>query len=245
MLQLTDVNMVYPDGTQALNRVSFRVAKGEFLAVIGLSGSGKTTLLKCLNRTVAPSCGRIMFQGKNLVDMEADDLRQSRRGIAVVFQQLNLIKRYTALTNVLTGALGGVGLLRPILGLWPSHLRDRALEKLEIVGIRDKAFSRVDMLSGGQQQRVAIARCLMQEPDLILADEPVASLDPMTSLVVMDYLRTINEDFGITIVCTLHSMELAKKYASSIIAMKGGSVIFDGGRQEFTTGCQEMVYSHG
>jgi phosphonate transport system ATP-binding protein len=244
MLKIISLQKTYEDGTRALNDISFEVNKGDFVGLVGLSGSGKSTLLKCLNRTVRATSGTILFQGVDLGRLNEHELREIRRKIGMIFQQFNLIKRYSVLTNVLTGALGQLGVLRPVLGLWPEELKFRALHYLDIVGLRGKANSRVDMLSGGQQQRVAIARALMQNPALILADEPVASLDPVTAAVVMDYLGEINRKHGITLICTLHSLDLARRYASKIVALKQGIVVFDGPAEKFDSFSQERVYIH-
>jgi phosphonate transport system ATP-binding protein len=243
MLEVTRVQMIYPGGCAALKEIGFSVSRGEFVAVVGPSGCGKSTLLNCLNRTLSPTKGRIVFQGEDLLSLSPHCLQQTRRRIGVVYQDFNLIRRYSALTNVLTGALAECGPFRPVLGLWPAELKERALRKLEIVGIRDKALARVETLSGGQQQRVAIARSLMQEPELILADEPVASLDPKSSALVMKYLRGINRELSLTIVCTLHSVRLARSHADRIIAMKDGEIVFNGTPDTFDSSIEEMVYS--
>ncbi len=227
-LEIENLSKVYPNGTRALDSVSFTVERGEFLAVIGLSGSGKSTLLRCINRLIEPTSGTIIFDGEDVTHIKGERLRHYRQRIGMIFQQFNLIGRYSVLNNVLMGALGSVNTLDSILGRFPSGLREMALRNLEIVGIAGKANVRADSLSGGQQQRVAIARALMQEPQLLLADEPVASLDPATSHGVMRYLGYINRELGCTIICNLHFLSLVREYATRVIALKSGQLVFEG-----------------
>lgn len=244
MLKVINLEKIYKDGTRALNRISFEINKGEFVGLVGLSGSGKSTLLKCLNRTIEATSGTVLFQGIDLTWLDEYELRKTQRKIAMIFQQFNLIKTYSALTNVLTGALGQLGFFRPVFGFWPEEFKARALHYLDVVGLKEKANCRIDRLSGGQQQRVGIARTLMQASELILADEPIASLDPVTSIAIMDYLSEINRSYEITLVCTLHSLDLARQYASRIIALKEGDIIFDGPADQFDVFSQEQVYLH-
>jgi phosphonate transport system ATP-binding protein len=188
--------------TVALKDVSFSVADGEFLVVIGLSGSGKSTLLRCINRLIEPSQGKILLDGVDVTAASGAELRRQRRKIGMVFQQFNLVKRSSVLTNVLAGRLGYAGTASSLLGFWSAADRARAMRALERVGIAGKANSRADALSGGQQQRVGIARALMQEPKLILADEPVASLDPVLSHSILQYLEQLNRDDHLTVICS-------------------------------------------
>src|SRR5512141_2120883 len=181
MLRIEHLTKVYPNGTVALRDVSFEVQDGEFLAVIGLSGSGKSTLLRCINRLIEPTSGRIIWNDVDITAAKPSELLHIRRNIGMVFQQFNLVKRSSVITNVLSGRLGYANPWLSLLGIWPSSERERAMKALERVGIKDKASERADALSGGQQQRVGIARALMQEPRIVLADEPVASLDPVLS----------------------------------------------------------------
>lgn len=228
ILKVINLHKIYPNGTYALKGISFEVERGEFLSIIGLSGSGKSTLLRCLNRIHAPTEGKIIFDGKEITQLNGEALRKVRREIGMIFQDFNLIERYSVLTNVLTGHLGFIENTKSILGIWPSELKKRAVEKLKIVGIEEKANDRVDFLSGGQQQRVAIARALMQEPKLLLADEPVANLDPATATNILEYLKKINKEYGITIICNIHSLKFVRQYASRMIALKDGKIIFEG-----------------
>ena len=228
MLEIRHLTKVYPNGFKALDDFSLTVEDGEFVVVIGLSGSGKSTLLRCINRLIEPTSGQVLLDGADVTAAPPAALRALRRDIGMIFQQFNLVLRSSVMTNVLSGALGSVGTLRSVLGLWPPAVRDAAARNLTLVGLADKARNRADALSGGQQQRVAIARALMQEPKVLLADEPVASLDPATSHSVLDYLRDLNRQRGMTILCSLHFLSLARAYGTRIIALKGGRLMFDG-----------------
>ena len=228
MLEIQHLTKIYPNGTLALDDVSFTVPAGQFLVIIGLSGSGKSTLLRCINRLIEPTKGRVVFNGADITAAGDDELRRVRRQIGMVFQQFNLVKRASVLTNVLTGRLGYVSSWSSTFGLFASEDKERAFANLDLVGIRDKANARADSLSGGQQQRVGIARALMQEPKLMLADEPVASLDPATSHSVMKYIQLLNREYGVMVLCSLHFLSLARAYGHRIIAMKAGRIVFDG-----------------
>ena len=228
-LVVEHLTKVYERGqVLALKDVSFTVEKGEFLVVIGLSGSGKSTLLRCINRLVEPTSGRIFIGGVEVTRLSAREMRKMRRKIGMIFQQFNLIKRATVMTNVLTGRLGYNPTWRTLLGLFPKEDRELALKNLERVGLSDKAYVRADELSGGQQQRVGIARALMQEPELLLADEPVSALDPATSHSVMQYLEQMNREDGVTVLASLHFLSLARRYGTRIIALKDGQLVFEG-----------------
>ena len=228
MLEIKNLNKIYDDGTHALKDLSFTVEDGEFLVIIGLSGSGKSTLLRCINRLIEPTSGQVLWDGVDVTAANNTELRRIRRQIGMIFQHFNLVTRSSVLTNVLTGRLGYVGSMRSILGRWSRADRERAHENLELVGIGDKAHNRADELSGGQQQRVGIARALMQEPRLLLADEPVASLDPATSHSVLKYVELLNRERGVTVLCSLHFLSLARTYGTRIIALKDGELVFEG-----------------
>src|SRR5215218_3490952 len=228
MLKIDHLTKIYDNGFKALDNLSLEVPDGQFVAIIGLSGSGKSTLLRCINRLVEPTDGRILWNGVDITAATSDELRQIRRRIGMIFQQFNLVKRSSVLTNVLTGALAQTSSFDSLLGRFSQGDVERALLNLERVGILEKSYQRADTLSGGQQQRVAIARALMQEPRLMLADEPVASLDPATSHSVMKYLEEINQQDGITVLCNLHFLSLARRYATRVIALKAGRIVFDG-----------------
>jgi phosphonate transport system ATP-binding protein len=227
-LIIDHLNKVFPNGTRALDDVSLEVRDGEFVSIVGLSGAGKSTLLRCINRLVEPTSGRIVLDGADVTAASGAELRQIRQRIGMIFQQFNLVRRSSVLTNVLSGRLGSVSPLYSLVGHFPEEDYQRAFASLERVGIPEKAYQRADTLSGGQQQRVGIARALMQEPRIILADEPVASLDPATSHSVMKYLEQVNREDGIIVLCNLHFLSLARRYATRVVALKEGRLVFDG-----------------
>jgi phosphonate transport system ATP-binding protein len=222
--------------------VSLEVESGEFLVIIGLSGSGKSTLLRCINRLVEPTSGRIELDGVDVTAASLLELRRIRGRIGMIFQHFNLVRRASVLTNVLAGALGRTPAWSSALYRFPPIETARAARNLERVGIPDKARQRADTLSGGQQQRVGIARALMQEPRLMLADEPVASLDPATSHSVLRYLEQINREEGITVLCNLHFLSLARRYATRVVALKTGQIVFDGAPAAITPDWFRQIY---
>ncbi|MEZ4813947.1 MAG: phosphonate ABC transporter ATP-binding protein [Bdellovibrionota bacterium] len=228
ILEVKNLSKIYDDGRQALNDVSFSVNKGDFFGVIGLSGSGKSTLLRCINRLIEPTAGQILFNGVNIPELSFADLRQTRRKIGMIFQHFNLIPRKSVMTNVLLGKLGTASLYQGLFVKFSQEDFDYAMFLLEIVGLKDKWKYRADEMSGGQKQRIAIARSLMQRPDILLADEPVASLDPATSHSVMDYFEKVNKEMGITILCNLHFLSLVRRYTPRVIALKAGQKVFEG-----------------
>ncbi len=228
MLSVENLTKTYDNKVLALDNVSFQVPDKQFLVVIGLSGSGKSTLLRCINRLVEPTSGRVVWNGVDVTAASQEDLRQIRRRIGMIFQQFNLVTRSSVLTNVLSGRLGYVNPAWSLLNRFPKEDVQRAVQKLDRVGIADKAMNRADELSGGQQQRVGIARALMQEPELMLADEPVASLDPVLAHTIMQYLEQINKEDGVTVICSLHFLDLVQRYADRVIALKGGKLVFEG-----------------
>lgn len=242
ILSIKNLTKVYPNGVQALKGISFDVKKGEFLVVIGLSGSGKSTLLRCLNRLLDPTFGEIIFDGIDVAKAGRYQVRTLRSKIAMIFQQFNLIPRHTVLSNVLMGRLGQTGVWKSIFGIFSPTDQSQALDYLKLVGISDKVNMRADQLSGGQQQRVAIARALAQHPELLLADEPVASLDPAMSHTIMDHLKKVNQELGITVICNLHFLSLVRKYATRVIALKNGEIIFDGRPEEITDEWFRKIY---
>ncbi len=200
--------------------------------MIGLSGSGKSTLLRCINRLVEPTSGHIWLDGQDVTTANAEELRRIRRKIGMVFQHFNLVHRSSVLTNVLAGRLGYTSPAWSLINRFPKEDIHKALHQLERVGIGDKAHQRADALSGGQQQRVGIARALMQDPEIILADEPVASLDPVLAHSIMQYLEKINKEDGVTVICSLHFLDLVHRYAHRAIALNAGRVVFDGPPKE-------------
>lgn len=245
ILSVKNLVKTYPNGVQALKNVSFDVKKGEFLVVIGLSGSGKSTLLRCINRLNDPTSGDVIFEGQNIARVDSDGIKALRTKIAMIFQHFNLIPRHSVLSNVLMGRLGRMTNWKAILGLFSSADKANAMKYLELVGISEKAKIRADQLSGGQQQRVAIARALAQDPSVLLADEPVASLDPATCHIVMDYLRKVNQEFGITIICNLHFLSLVRQYATRVIALKEGRLVFEGSPDDITDEWFQRIYGEG
>jgi phosphonate transport system ATP-binding protein len=232
MLEIKNLTKIYDDGTVALRDVSFKVEDGEFLIIIGLSGSGKSTLLRCINRLIEPTEGQIIWEGADIAQAEATELRHIRRQIGMIFQQFNLVKRSTVLTNVLGGRLGYVSPWPSLLHRFPKQDRDMAMQALERVGITEQAHKRADELSGGQQQRVGIARALMQEPRIILADEPVASLDPVLAHSILEHLEQLNQEDDITILCSLHYLDLVQRYATRVIGLRDGRIVYRGTRED-------------
>lgn len=250
VLSIKNLVKTYPNGIQALKGVSFDVKRGEFLVVIGLSGSGKSTLLRCINRLHDPSSGEIIFNGSGIVNSDianasGSEVKTIRTKIAMIFQHFNLIPRHSVLSNVLMGRLGQMGTWKSIFGLFSDVDKKNALEYLKLVGISEKAKIRADQLSGGQQQRVAIARALTQNPSVLLADEPVASLDPATCHTVMDYLKKVNQELGITIICNLHFLSLVRQYATRVIALKNGQLVFEGNPDQISEEWFQKIYGEG
>jgi phosphonate transport system ATP-binding protein len=226
----------------AIDNVSFSVTPGGFVGVIGRSGAGKSTLLRTINRLAPASGGRIVYDGTDVTALRGRELRRWRARSAMIFQQFNLIGRLDVLTNVLMGRLSEIPSWRSLAQLWPEHDVAAALSALEQFDMAQLAAQRADQLSGGQQQRVAIARALVQQPELILADEPIASLDPRNTKVVMDALLRINKHFGITVLCNLHSLDLARNYCDRLIGMAAGRVVFDGAPAALTDQIARELY---
>lgn len=234
MIEICNVSKTYANGTKGLNHINLTIGRGEFVAIVGLSGAGKSTLLRSMNRLHDITEGEIVIDGKSITAAKGKVLRRIRRDIGMIFQNFNLVKRSSVLRNVLAGRVGYHSTLRTLLGRFPKADVDLAFQALDRVGIVQKAYARADELSGGQQQRVAIARVLAQEAKIILADEPVASLDPLTTKQVMDDLKRINAESEITTIVNLHSIDLARQYATRIIGLRVGEVVFDGPVSEAT-----------
>ena len=228
MLKVEHLTKIYEGGTLALEDVSCEVKDGEFLAVIGLSGSGKSTLLRCINRLIEPTEGRITWNGVDITNASQEDLRRIRRRIGMVFQHFNLVSRSKVTTNVLSGRLGYTNPAYSLINRFAKDDHARAQAQLERVGLTDRDDHRADALSGGQQQRVGIARAMIQEPEMILADEPVASLDPVLAHSIMQYLEQINQEDKVTILCSLHFLDLVEKYSQRVIALNDGKLVFEG-----------------
>ncbi|WP_413568592.1 phosphonate ABC transporter ATP-binding protein [Bdellovibrio sp. HCB117] len=243
LLSVRNLSKTYPNGVRALKEVNLEVQPGEFLVIIGLSGSGKSTLLRCLNRLHEPTSGHIFFEGEDVGQLKkGENIRRLRKNIGMIFQHFNLIPRQSVLKNVLMGRLAEKSTWQSFFGLFSDEDKKEALQNLKLVGIADKALLRADHLSGGQKQRVAIARALTQKPKLILADEPVSSLDPATSHAVMDYLKKINQELGITVIANLHFLSLVRKYATRVVALKEGEIVFTGKPEEITQEWFHRIY---
>lgn len=241
MLEIKKLVVQYKE-VIAVNEINLGVEDGEFVAVIGPSGSGKSSLMKAINLLVKPKKGSIKIDGKEMTNLSKKKLREKRRKIGFVFQDYNLIDRLTVIENVLTGRLGYKSFFKSLFGIFSKEEYQKAEKALRHVGLLEKEFVKSDELSGGQKQRVAIAKVLVQDPKIILADEPVASLDVTSSKIVMEYFRKINKIKGITIMINLHDVDLALKYADRIIALKKGEIIFDGKRSELTDDIFRKIY---
>lgn len=242
MIEFSDVSVTYPNGVTGLDGVSLTIPDGQFVVVVGLSGAGKSTLVRTINGLVPITAGQLVVNGEHLAGAKRRRLRILRSKVGMIFQSFNLVTRTSVLNNVLMGRLHATGNIRSILGWFSGSDKEIAFEALERVGIVEKAYTRASQLSGGQQQRVAIARALAQQPDVVLADEPVASLDPPTANAVMRDLQRINRDLGITTIVNLHFLDLAKRYGDRIIGMRAGKVVFDGSGAEADDVVFERIY---
>ena len=234
MIIFDNVSKTYPNGVKGLSHINLTINDGEFVSIIGLSGAGKSTLLRSVNRLNDVTEGEITIDGVSLTKAGKKELRRIRRRIGMISQQFNLVKRSTVRKNVLSGRLGYYSTWKSILGLFSKEDYERTKDALERVDLQDKLHSRCDELSGGQQQRVSIARTLVQQADIILADEPVASLDPVTTQKIMKDLQNINTTLGKTVIVNIHSVELARSFSTRIIALKAGEIVFDGAPEELT-----------
>ncbi len=224
MLEIKNLKKTFDSGTEALNGVNLKVKKGEFLSILGPSGSGKTTLLRSINGLETIDSGKIFFDSEKI---NKDNLFEVQKKTGMIFQEFNLVNNLSAINNVLTGLLNSSSKFFSMFYLFTKEQKLEALESLETVGLLEKAYSRVDELSGGQRQRVGIARAIIKRPKLLLADEPVASLDPKAADLIMSLLKKINKDFNITVVCNLHQVDLASKYSDRIVGLLDGEIMFD------------------
>ena len=242
MIKFENVSVTYPGGVEALKDLNLEIKDGDFIIIVGLSGAGKSTLLRTVNNLVKPSTGSVYLEGKNVTSAKKKELKKIRSQIGMIFQTFNLVNRSTVLKNVLTGRLSNISTIRSILGFWPKDQKEMAFEALNQVEILEKAYVRASNLSGGQQQRVGIARALSQKPKVMLADEPVASLDPITSRVVMSYLKKINTELGITTIVNLHFLDLAKEFGDRLIGLRDGELVFDGNVNDVSDEDFENIY---
>ena len=243
MLEIKNLTVEYGN-FRAIDNVSFTIKDGEFVAVIGSSGGGKSSLMKAINLLVKPKSGSIKIDDEEMTALSSRKLRMERRKIGFVFQDYNLIDRLSVIENVLTGRLGYKSSLKSLLGIFSKEEYENAEKALEKVGLSEKLFVRGDELSGGQKQRVAIAKALVQEPKIILADEPVASLDVNSSKIIMEYFKEINRVQGITVIINIHDVNIALKYADRVIALKKGKIVFDGKGSEITDDVLKRVYEN-
>ena len=242
MIKFDKVNKIYPNGLHALKNVSLEIEQGEFVAIIGLSGAGKSTLLRTINKMHDITDGTLNVNGQDVKELKGKELRRFRRKLGMVFQSFNLVTRTTVIKNVLTSRVPDMPLWKSIIGLYSKEDKVVALEALDKVGILDKAYVRADQLSGGQQQRVELARTLAQNPEVILADEPVAALDPITAAQVMDDFKKINKEMNISILINIHHVDLALKYADRVIGIKAGEIVYDGTAKDVDGEILKQIY---
>lgn len=242
MIKFTNVDKVYPGGFKALKDVNLEIKDGEFVAIIGRSGAGKSTLIRTINKMHDITGGTLTVGDVNVSSLKGKELRKFRRNVGMIFQSFNLVDRMSVINNVLTAFVPELSPIRSIFGIYPKEYKIKALESLEKVDILDKAYVRADNLSGGQQQRVALARTLAYNPNIILADEPVASLDPINARSVMSYFKRINEEMKITILLNIHHVDLALEYATSVIGIKDGQIIYHGPSKDVNDKILTQIY---
>ena len=240
-VSLVGISKTYADNVAALSEVSFEVARGEFVVILGPSGAGKSTLMRSINRLAVPTCGKVFLNGQEITDRKRE-LRRARGQIGMIFQQFNLVKRLPVITNVLCGRLSHRSTWRSLFYSFTREDRAIALAALAQVGLESKTFQRADTLSGGEQQRVAIARALAQKPNLILADEPVASLDPKNARQVLQCLKQVAAELGISVICNLHQIDYAREYAERIVGLAHGKIVFDGPVDKLTDDVLRHIY---
>lgn len=245
LLELKDISKTYNKTTQALQNVSISVEEGEMVSVIGPSGAGKSTLLRCINRLIDASSGSVVFDGEDITGIRRKELRRVRTKTGMIFQHYNLVDRLSVVENVLHGRLGHKSTLSGAIGYYSEKEKKQAFRILDKLGLADQAYKRCDELSGGQKQRVGIARALMQEPKLLLCDEPIASLDPSSSKVIMDYLVDINRNMDITVILNLHQVDVAVKYTRRVIGITAGRVVYDGPSDKLDKGTIHQIYQSG
>lgn len=244
MIEFINVSKTYQNGTTALKNINLCIEQGEFVAVIGLSGAGKSTLIRCINRMHDITDGQLLVDQVDVSNLQGKQIRRFRRRIGMIFQSFNLVNRISVMKNVLVSFVPDLPMWRKLTGIFTKEQKLLALEALDKVGILDKAYIRVDQLSGGQQQRVALARTLAQNPDIILADEPIASLDPVTSKMVMEDFKRINQTMNISVIMNIHHVEVALEYANRIIGVRGGEIVFDGAPNLVTKNVLDDIYGN-
>ncbi len=242
LLTVSNVMKYYNGATPALDDVTFSVKEGEFISIIGPSGAGKSTLLRCINRMIDVSSGEIIFDGLQTAGLLKRDLKKLRTKIGMIFQHYNLVDRLTVIENVLHGRLGSKSTLAGALGRYSQQEKTKALAVITMLGLKDHIYQRCDHLSGGQKQRVGIARALVQNPKMILCDEPIASLDPNASKIIMDHLRNFSKEMRITLIVNLHQVNVALKYSDRIIGVNKGKIVFDGAPDLVTPQCISEIY---
>lgn len=242
MIKFEHVDKIYPGGLKALKDINLSIEQGEFVAIIGRSGAGKSTLIRTINKMHDINGGSLTVNGIDVSKLEGKELRKFRRNIGMIFQSFNLVNRTTVLKNTLTAFVPDLPFFRAFFGLFTEKQKIRALECLDQVDILEKAYVRADQLSGGQQQRVALARTLAQEPQIILADEPVAALDPVTAKEVMDYFLKINREMNITVLINIHQVDLALEYANRVVGIKDGVIVFDGPTKDVDQSVLDLIY---
>ena len=243
LIEFKNVSKTYPNGVKGLKNVNLTIDQGEFVAIIGLSGAGKSTLIRTINRMIDITEGQLIVDGVDVMTLHGKSMRRFRRKIGMIFQSFNLVTRSTAIKNVLTSMVPDMGFFRVLLGLFTKEQKMQALEALDKVGILDKAYTRCDQLSGGQRQRVALARTLNQSPSIILADEPVAALDPVTAHQVMSDFKRINEELNISVLINIHHVDLALKYATRVIGIRAGEIVYDGPSSQVTQAVLDSIYN--
>ena len=242
MIEFKKVSKVYPNGTKGLIDIDLKIDQGEFVAIIGLSGSGKSTLIRCVNKMHEITSGELIVNDVDVKKLSGSDIRKFRRKIGMIFQSFNLVTRTTVIKNVLTAFVPDLTGFRKFFGIFPKECKIKSLEALDKVHMLEKAYVRVDQLSGGQQQRVALARALGQNPQIILADEPVAALDPVTSNQVMEDFRKINKENNITILINIHDVDLALKYCDRVVGINKGRIVYDGSASDITKEILDKIY---
>ena len=242
LLEIKQLSKTYDQQIFALSQIDLTVEEGEFIVVIGPSGAGKSTFIRTINRMIEPTSGHIFFAGTEVTAAKKRQLKQTRSEIGMIFQHYNLIGRTNVIKNVLHGRLGKIPFHKTVFGLYPEEDKQEAVNLLEKVGLKDHVYQRADALSGGQMQRVGICRAIMQQPKLILADEPIASLDPNSARVVMEQLKEITRERNIACIVNLHQVDFAKAYATRILGIKEGKIVFDGKPHELTDGMITHIY---